>query len=124
MADEEPTRKPLHFIGPCKKILQGFPRTVQRKVGGALDDVQWGYENPAVKVLGGFGNAMVREVVADDVSGTYRVAFTLECPKAIYVLHAFQKKSKKGIATAKEDLDLIDGRRKIAEEHYDANYEE
>jgi len=71
----------------------------------------------------GFGGASVLEVREDDGSGTYRAVYTVKFERAVYVLHAFQKKSKKGISTPKEDLDLIRKRLKDAEQHYKENYE-
>jgi phage-related protein len=71
----------------------------------------------------GFGGAKVIEVVMDHDRNTYRAVYTVKFAKAVYVLHAFQKKSTRGIATPKRDLDLIKTRLKAAEEHYEATYE-
>lgn len=72
----------------------------------------------------GFGSAKVVEVVVDDDGNTYRAIYTVKFGKAVYVLHAFQKKSKRGIATPKLELDLIKRRLKTAEQHYKATYEQ
>ena len=69
----------------------------------------------AAKVLKGFGGAGVLEVVEDDIGGTYRAVYTVKFAEAVFVLHCFQKKSKRGIATPKEDMDIIHARLKIAE---------
>jgi phage-related protein len=69
----------------------------------------------SAKVLKGFGGAGVIEVVEDDAGGTYRAVYTVKFAEAVFVLHCFQKKSKRGIATPKEDMDIINARLKIAE---------
>jgi phage-related protein len=71
--------------------------------------------NTSAKVLKGFGGAGVLDVVEDDVGGTYRAVYTVKFAQAVFVLHCFQKKSKRGIATPKEDMDIIRARLKIAE---------
>src|SRR5713226_8507312 len=68
---------------------------------------QQGETDPAAKPLKGFGGGSVLEIVADQEGGTWRAVYTVRHREAIYVLHAFQKKSKRGIATPKKDLDLI-----------------
>ena len=74
------------------------------------------------KPLKGFGGASVHEIVSVHASGTYRAVYTVRFAEAIFVLHAFQKKSKKGIATPKADLDLIAKRLKRAAEEHEALY--
>ena len=76
---------------------------------------QAGDRHDAAKVLKGFGGAGVLEVVEDDVGGTYRAVYTVKFAEAVFVLHCFQKKSKRGIATPKEDMDIIHARLKLAE---------
>ena len=66
-------------------------------------------------MLKGFGGAGVLEVVEDDAGGTYRAVYTVKFVEAVFVLHCFQKKSKRGIATPKEDMDIIRARLKVAE---------
>jgi phage-related protein len=68
--------------------------------------------------LAGFGGTGVLEVVEDFQTDTYRAVYTVRFSKAIYVIHVFQKKSKRGIATPKSDIDLIRKRLKLAEEDY------
>lgn len=69
--------------------------------------------DPAAKPLKGFGGGSVLEIIASHQGGTWRAVYTVRYPEAVYVLHAFQKKSTKGIATSKNDLDLI--QRRLAE---------
>lgn len=106
--------KPLIWIGSSRKDLQGLPKEVQRFFGFALDFAQRGEKHDDAKVLKGFGGAGVLEVVEDDIGGTYRAVYTVRYAEAVFVLHAFQKKSKRGIATPKEDIDIIKNRLKVA----------
>ena len=87
-------------------------------MGYALYQAQLGLKHSSAKPLRGFGGASVLEIVEDHQSDTYRAVYTVKFSEFIYVLHAFQKKSKKGIATPKPDIDLIKTRLKTAEEHY------
>ena len=92
-----------------------LPADVRKFFGHALDFAQRGDQHDAAKVMKGFGGAGVLEVVENDVGGTYRAVYTVKYEEAVFVLHCFQKKSKRGIATPKEDMDIIRGRRKLAE---------
>jgi len=87
-------------------------------MGYALYQAQLGLKAPLAKPLRGFGGAGVLEIVEDHRGDTYRAVYTVKFSDFVYVLHAFQKKSKKGIATPKPDIDLIKKRLKIAEEDY------
>ena len=107
--------KPLFWIGSSKKDLVGLPVGVRKFFGHALDFAQRGDRHDAAKALKGFGGAGVLEVVEDDAGGTYRAVYTVRFAEAVFVLHCFQKKSKSGIATPKEDMNIIRGRLKIAE---------
>ena len=109
--------KPLQWIGSSHKDLMALPADVRRFFGFALLLAQSGDKHDAAKVLKGFGGAGVIEVLEDDVGGTYRAVYTVRFPEAVFVRHCFQKKSKRGIATPKEDLDIIHARLKIAEAH-------
>jgi phage-related protein len=84
-----------------------FPDEVLHAMGLVLMRVQYGDSPPAVKPLRGFGEAGVLEVIEDEDGNTYRAVYTVRYRGRVYVLHAFQKKSKHGIATPKTDLDLI-----------------
>lgn len=115
-------RKPVEWIGSALNDLRAFPRAARRVVGQAIDDAQLGDEHPAAKAMKGFGGRSVLEIVVDDDGSTYRAVYTVRFAAAVYVLHAFQKKSKRGIATPKKEIELIKGRLRRAEEHYRANY--
>jgi phage-related protein len=91
---------------------------VRRRVGGALWEAQIGGKAPYAKPLKGFGDAAVLEIVDDFDGDTFRAVYTVRFTEAIYVLHAFQKKSRRGIATPKTELDLIDQRLNRAREDH------
>jgi phage-related protein len=105
--------RPVIWVGSSRRDLRGFPREVRREIGQALYTAQQGETDPSAKPLRGFGGGSVLEIVADQEGGTWRAVYTVRYREAIYVLHAFQKKSKRGIATPKKDIDLI--RRRIAD---------
>jgi phage-related protein len=107
--------RPLEWIGSSYKDMMALPVAVRRFFGYALSLAQAGDQHDDAKVLTGFGSAGVLEVVQDDRSGTYRAVYTVKFKEAVFVLHCFQKKSKHGIATPKEDLAIIRARLKVAE---------
>ena len=107
--------KPLAWIGSSKKDLMALPLDVRKFFGHALDFAQRGDKHDAAKVLKGFGGAGVLELVEDDQDGTYRAVYTVKFAEAVFVLHCFNKKSKRGIETPKEDMDIIRARLKVAE---------
>jgi phage-related protein len=92
-------------------------------MGEAIYRAQKGGEHPAAKALRGFTGRGVLEVVDDHAGSTFRAVYTVRFATAIYVLHAFQKKAKKGIATPKKEIDLIVSRLRRAEDHYRATYQ-
>jgi phage-related protein len=110
--------KPLFWIGDSKDVLLEFPRDVQRAVGRALMVAQLGGKDLHAKPLKGFSGAGVLEIVDDHDGDTYRAIYTVRLTDAVYVLHAFQKKSKRGIATPKQEIDAIRRRLRVAEEHH------
>jgi phage-related protein len=112
------TTKPVVWIGSSKEDLRGLPERVQDMFGYALFLAQSGKRHPDAKPLKGFGGASVLEVVEDYRSDTYRAVYTVKFPEAVYVLHVFQKKSKHGIATPKQELELIKDRLKRAIEFH------
>ena len=107
--------KELVWIASSRKDLKEFPQVVRRTFGVALFAVQLGETPPEAKPLRGFGGASVLELVEDYDRGTYRAVYTVRFGSKVYVLHAFQKKSKRGIATPKQEIELIRARLKIAE---------
>ena len=107
--------KTLEWIASSYKDLMALPSDVRRRFGYALSLAQMGDQDDAAKVLKGFGGAGVLEVVEDDAGGTYRAVYTVKYAEAVFVLHCFQKKSKRGIATPKGDIDIIRSRLKVAE---------
>jgi phage-related protein len=112
--------KPVHWIGTSKVDLSVFPEDVKRRVGRALWDAQIGLKAPFAKPLRGCGDAGVLEVVDDFDGDTFRAVYTVRCAGVVYVLHAFQKKSTRGIATPKSVLDLIARRLTKAQEDYES----
>jgi phage-related protein len=110
--------KPLFWVGSSKKDLLQLPDAVQDEFGHALYVVQEGFMPATAKTLKGFSGAGVLELVENYDGGTYRAVYTVKFENGIYVLHCFQKKSKSGIATPKQDMDLIKARlRQVQEEH-------
>jgi phage-related protein len=108
MVREEPAKpKPVVWMGSSRRDLKTFPEDVQAHVGYALYGAQCGEEYVSIKALKGFGGRSVLEIVAPHDGDTYRAVYTVKFTDAIYVLHAFQKKSKSGIATPKFEIDLI-----------------
>jgi phage-related protein len=108
--------KALRWIGRSRDELREFPEEVRRYVGYALQFAQMGTKHPSAKPLRGFGGAGVLEIVEDHDGDTYRAVYTVRFAEAVYVLHAFQKKSKSGVATPKQGIELIRTRLHRAEE--------
>ena len=108
----------LVWIGSTRGDVRAFPRPVRRAVGHALYAAQEGEVDPSAKPLSGFGGASVMEIVAQHRGGTRRAVYTVRYPEAIYVLHVFQKKSKRGVATVKKDIALIRQRLSEAERQH------
>ena len=94
-----------------------LPKEVQQAIGFALYLAQCGDKHICAKPLRGFSGAGVLEVVDNFEGNTYRCAYTVRFADAVYVLHAFQKKAKRGIGTSKRDMDLI--RARLAQAHKD-----
>ena len=105
--------KPVVWVGDSLRVLRSFPAGVQDEVGYALFLAQRGGKHVAAKPLKGLG-AGVLEVVADHRGDTFRAVYTVRLADRLYVLHAFQKKSKHGIATPQAEIDLIKRRLKQA----------
>jgi len=113
--------RPLEWVGSSKDDLREFPDDVQDHIGFALYQAQIGLKHPDVKPLSSLGSGVL-EVVSDFDTNTYRTVYAVRFRAAVYVLHAFQKKSKRGIATPKAEIDLVKRRLKAAEQHYEATY--
>jgi phage-related protein len=120
---EAPNRRPLIWMGRSRKDIGEFPDRVKGELGHGLDLAQSGEKHENAKPLKGFKGAGILELVEDFDGDTYRAVYTIKFAEVVYVLHVFQKKSKSGIATPKTDIDLIDRRLKLAQEHYQENYD-
>jgi phage-related protein len=119
MADQLPeSPKPVHWVGSSRDDLRDFPAEVTRDIGYALWFAQVGDTHPSVKPLKGFKGAGVLEIVEDHRGDAYRAVYTVRFAKAIYVLHAFKKKSTRGIKTPKHEIDLVESRLKWAKADY------
>lgn len=110
--------RPIVWIGSSLRDLRAMPDQVRRDFGHALYAAQQGETDPAAKPLKGFGGTRVMEIVERYRSDAYRAVYTAQFGDVVYVLHVFQKKSKSGIATPKQDIDLIRKRLAEAERHY------
>lgn len=112
--------KPVRWVGSSYDDWLTFPGEVQDVMGYALHLAQLGRKSGNAKPLKGFKGTAVMEIRDDYDSNTWRAIYTVHFKGVIYVLHAFQKKSRKGITTSKADIDLIKQRLKLAREHYEA----
>jgi phage-related protein len=117
---ERQTRKPIVWVAGTREDLSAFPRSVKVSIGFALHQAQRGKKHPDAKPLGGFGDAGVLEIIADHSGNTYRGVYTVRFERCVYVLHVFQKKSKKGIKTPKRDIGLVRQRLRWARRHYES----
>ena len=113
-----PTIKPVVWIGSSRSDLASFREDVKDAIGYALYIAQRGGKHADAKPLRGFGDAGILEIVDDDAGDTYRAVYTVRFAHRIYVLHAFQKKAKAGIATPKREIELIRSRLKRAQEDH------
>lgn len=113
--------KPLDWVGSSKKDFLDFPEPVKDEMGNALGLAQFGGKHPRAKPWKGLGPGVL-EIVEDHDGDTFRAVYTISFKEVVYVLHAFQKKSPKGIKTAQTDIDLIERRLKAARQDYEARY--
>lgn len=113
--------KPLDWVGSSKKDFLDFPEPVKDEMGNALGLAQFGGKHPKAKPWKGLGSGVL-EIVEDHDGDTFRAVYTISFKEVVYVLHAFQKKSPKGIRTAQTDIDLIERRLKAARQDYEARY--
>ena len=107
--------KPVVWLGDSLRTLRTFPSGVQDEVGYALYLAQRGEKHVSAKPLTGLGPGVL-EVVSDHRGATFRAIYTVRLGARVFVLHAFQKKSKRGIATSQLDIDLIKRRLRLAVE--------
>ena len=115
-------RRPLHFIGSSLKDLRAVPDQVQDVFGSALLDAQYGDHPEGARSFGEGIPRGVMKLVEDFDRDTYRAAYTVSFPEAVYVLHVFKKKSTRGARTPKPDKDLVRSRFRVAEQHYRDTY--
>lgn len=121
MVDVPPSlsrEKPLHWVASAKKDYLSFPAEVQDEMGYALGLAQLGGKHPNAKPWKGEGSGVL-EIVEDHRGDTYRAVYTVRFTEVVYVLHAFQKKSKRGIKTPQADVTLITERLKRAQADYE-----
>lgn len=112
-----PERRQLFWIASSRRDLKAMPVPVQKKFGTALLDVQYGDTPADAKPLKGFGGAGVLEIAEQYQTDAFRAVYTVTLASGVYVLHVFQKKSKRRIATPKADINLVKSRYQLAREH-------
>jgi phage-related protein len=110
--------KPLYFVGSARDDVRAFPEEVRDAIGFAFHLAQTREMHLHARPLQGYGVAGVLEIVESHDGNAYRTVYTDRFEHAIYVLHAFQKKSRRGIVTPRQELDLISSRLRQAEEHH------
>jgi phage-related protein len=112
---EAPVMRPVVWLGNSRRNIQAFPPDARRIIGGELQLMQYGGMPKDAKPFRGIGSGVIEIAIRHD-GEAYRTVVALQFGRNIYVLHSFQKKSKKGIATPKQDVDLIKQRYKEAKE--------
>jgi len=123
MVSDLPTaKKPVEFVGSAREDLRRLPKHVTYVFGYAILLAEYGKKHPDAKPLKGFGGAGVLEVVENYDGDTYRAVYTVKFEGVVYVLDAFQKKSKRGSELPKVDMERIKLRLKAAQEHYRVTY--
>lgn len=111
--------KPLFWIASSREDLCEFPTDVKKLMGFALAQAQEGGKHIDAKPLKGFGGAAVLEIVENHAGNAYRAVYTVKFAHAVYVLHAFQKKSRRGIKTPQEEIELVQRRLELARQDYE-----
>ena len=119
---DKPALRPLEWVGSSRADVASFPVPVRKEMGHALHLAQTGEKPSTAKPLRGFGGAGVLEIVESYQGNAYRAVYTVKFARAVYVLHAFQKKSKRGIATPRVEINTVKQRLKIAAENYQQIY--
>jgi phage-related protein len=115
-------KKPVEFVGGARDALRALPKPVRYAFAYAILLAQKGEKHRDARPLSGYGGAGVVEVIEDFDRSTYRAVYTVKFEGVVYVLDAFQKKSKKGKATPRADIARINERLVIAQRHYEQNY--
>ena len=115
MNRRRPDLREVIWVGDSKRRLREFPQPVQKDMGDALFIAQVGGKSPSAKPYRGIGSGVL-EIVEDHDTNTYRAVYTVKLGERIYVLHCFQKKSKRGIKTPQQEINLIKRRFKMAQE--------
>ena len=118
---ETPVLRPLVWLGNSRRNIQAFPHGAQKLIGDELQLIQFGGMPKDAKPFKGVGSGVI-EIALRYTGDAYRAVVAVQLGRRIYVLHAFQKKSKKGIATPKQDVELI--KRRYAEARERVKYEE
>jgi phage-related protein len=113
-----PAKRGLDWAGSSNDDIRGFPKEVRGQLAYAFFLAQEGKKHPDAKPLRGFGDTSVLEVVVDHDGDTFRGVYTTRFPGPVWVLHCFKKKSKRGVQTPKNDIDLIKVRLKELERHH------
>ena len=113
--------QPLYWVGSAKRDLLAFPAVVKDGIGTALSVAQFGGKHPAAKPWKGAGSGVL-EIVEDHDGNTYRAIYTVRFRWAVYVLHCFQKKSRKGVQTPKPDVELVSQRLRPAQQDHEDRY--
>lgn len=121
-ASDLPHPKPVEWIGSARADLREMPEDVQDNFGHALHQAQLGLHHASAQRLRGEFSGLV-ELVDDCDGDTFRAVYTVKLAGAVYVLHVFQKKSKRGIATPKHELAIIRQRWKQAKWHHATHYQ-
>ncbi|HUB23923.1 MAG TPA: type II toxin-antitoxin system RelE/ParE family toxin [Tepidisphaeraceae bacterium] len=116
--------KPVVWIGSSVSDLRRSPEDVRDVIGFGLFEAQQGRMPRSSKPLQGFGSAGVLEIIAANERGTYRGVYTVKFGGVVYVLHVFQKRSTRGIATPRHEMDLIRSRLAAARSHYEEHRHE
>ena len=112
---DTPVIRPIRWLGNAKRNIQNFPKEAQKTIGSQLQMMQFGGMPKNAKPFKGVGSG-VFEIALKHDKEAYRTVLAVRLGNTIYALHAFQKKSKKGTATPKQDVDLIKQRYKEAQE--------
>ena len=113
--------KVLIWLSSSRKDLRTFPEDVKDNMGYALRQIQKGKQPAGAKPWKGLGSGVL-EILDDFDGNTYRAVYTVRFAEAVYALHCFQKKSKRGIETPLKDKHLVEERLKLAGAHYQANF--